>query len=125
MNLQRSATGQRGATLTEVLVAMLLFSLGVVGLLRALASAVTDTGAVQYRSTAAAVADSQLGRMWVDRGNLASYAEEDAAVPELPSGTRTVTVNGNVVTVTITWQAPSATARSTHEVVATIAGPGS
>jgi hypothetical protein len=44
----------------------------------------------------------------------------DEAVPELPGGTRTVEVDGNVVTVTINWQLPGAPARK-HVVVATLA----
>lgn len=112
---------ERGATLVEVLVAMLLFSVGVIGLLRSLGSAVQDTGAIQYRATAAALADNHLGRMWVDRNNLATYVVANAAVPELPNGSRTVTLAGNVVTVNISWQAPGALVASNHQVVATIA----
>jgi type IV pilus assembly protein PilV len=118
---QGHAAAQRGATLIEVLVAMLLFSIGVIGLVRSLGTAVQDTGAVQYRATAAALADSELGRMWVDRGNLPGYAVVNQAVPELPNGLRTVTVAGNVVTILITWQAPGAPGASNHQVFATIA----
>lgn len=117
---QRAPLGQRGSTLIEVLVSVMLFSVGVIGLLRALGTAVQDTGAIQYRSTAATLADGLVGRMWVDRANLASYADDDVAVPELPNGLRTVTVAGNVVTVDITWQAPGAANASSHQVVATI-----
>jgi type IV pilus assembly protein PilV len=113
---------QHGATLVEVLVSVLLFSVGVIGLVRALGTAVQDTGAVQYRATAASLADSLIGRMWVDRGNLPAFAADDENVPELPNGLRDVTVNGNVVTVRYSWQAPGAATPSNHEVVATIAG---
>jgi type IV pilus assembly protein PilV len=108
--------GQQGATMVEVLVAALLFSIGVIGLLRVLGSAVTDTGAVQYRATAAVLADSALGQMWVG----ASSDSLSVPVPELPGGQRTVTVDDNRVTVKITWQAPSASAESSYEVVGTI-----
>lgn len=113
---------QRGSTMVEVLVSVLLFSVGVIGLLRVLGTAVQDSGALQYRSTAATLADSLIGRMWVDRANLANYAGAAVAVPELPNGTRTVTVNGNVVTVQINWQAPGAATASNHQVSATIVG---
>jgi type IV pilus assembly protein PilV len=113
---------QRGTTMVEVLVSVLLFSLGIVALLRVLGTAVQDTGSLQYRATAATLADSYIGRMWVDRGNLPSYAGTNVAVPELPNGKRTVTVAGNVVTVQISWQAPGATTASNHQVSATIVG---
>jgi type IV pilus assembly protein PilV len=108
--------------MVEVLVSVMLFSLGIVALLRVLGTAVQDTGALQYRSTAATLADSLIGRMWVDRNNLGTYAETDVAVPELPNGKRTVTVAGNIVNVDISWQAPGAAGASTHHITATIAG---
>lgn len=116
------AASQRGSALVEAVVAVLLLSIGIIGLMHALGTAVQDTGAIQYRATAATVADSLIGRMWVDRSNLAAYVVTDEAVAELPNGTRTVTVNGNVVTVQINWQAPDATTPSNHQVTATIVG---
>jgi type IV pilus assembly protein PilV len=118
----RRKAGQRGSTMVEVMVSVLLFSIGVVGLLRVLGTAVQDTGALEYRATAATLADTVIGQMWVDRNNLGAYVVTGATVPELPNGTRTVTVAGNVVTVQIGWQAPGATAPSTHQVSATIVG---
>ncbi len=100
---------------------MLLFSVGVIALLRVLGVSVRDAGDLEYRATAAAIADQTVGRMWVDRGNLGAYAETDAVLAGLPNGFRTVTVNGNVVTVTINWQPPGADAARTHSVSATLA----
>ena len=48
-----SQAGQRGSTLTEVMVSVVLFSVGVIGLMRVLGTAVQDTGSLQYRATAA------------------------------------------------------------------------
>ena len=104
----------------EVLISMLLFSIGVLGLVRVLAIAVRDAGEVEYRAIAATVADDTIGRMWVDRGNLAGYAVVDADVPQLPGGTQTVTVDGNVVNVTVNWLPPGAAAPRGHAVAATI-----
>jgi type IV pilus assembly protein PilV len=111
---------ERGSALIEVLVSVLLFSIGIVGLVRLLGTAIKDTGEIEYRAQAAALADQQIGRMWVDLTNLGGYEVADEAVPELPGGTRTVEVDGNVVTVTINWQLPGAPARN-HVVVATLA----
>jgi type IV pilus assembly protein PilV len=119
---QHGVASQRGSTLIEVMVSVVLFSVGVIGLMRVLGTAVQDTGALQYRSTAATLADTIIGRMWVDRTNLPAYATAGTAIPDLPNGNRIVAVAGNVVTVTITWQAPGAAQASSHQVTATIVG---
>lgn len=110
----------RGSTLVEVLVSVLLFAIGIAGLLRLLGTAVKDAGEIEYRSQAVAIADEQIGRIWSDLPNIAGYVEVATPVPELPAGTRTVAIVDNVVTVTIGWQMPGAAVRN-HVVVATLA----
>jgi type IV pilus assembly protein PilV len=108
----------------EVLVSVVLLSVSVLGLVRILGQSVKDSGELQYRAVASTVADQLIGRMWVDPNNLASYVSVDPVdVPELPGGTRTVTVAGNIVTVTVNWQAPGAPA-SQHQISATLARNG-
>lgn len=118
---RRPKRAQAGSALVEVLVSVVLFSMGVIALLRVLGTAVTESGEVEYRAVAATIADSTIGRMWVDRGNLADYVVTDAVVDELPGGTQTVAVDGNVVSVTISWQPPGAANPRTHAVSATLA----
>jgi type IV pilus assembly protein PilV len=113
-------SSMRGSTLVEVLVSVLLFAIGIAGLLRLLGTAVKDAGEIEFRSQAVAIADERIGRIWADLDNIGDYAEADVAVPELPNGTRTVAIAGNVVTVTVGWQLPGADARN-HVVVATLA----
>ena len=105
----------------EVLVSVVLLSVSILGLVRVLATSVQDSGELEYRSVAAALADETIGRMWVDRTNLAAYAVVDEALVQLPNGLRTITVNGNVVTVNVRWQAPSQPTQSNHQVSATLA----
>ncbi len=106
----------------EVLISMLLFLVGVLGLIRILGVAVRDAGEVQYRAVAATVADETIGRMWVDRANLDAYVVDEADVPQLPGGTLTVTRDDNVMNVTINWLPPGAVANRVHQVAATIVG---
>lgn len=117
---QRST--QRGSMMVEVLVSVVLLSVSVLGLVRVLAQSVKDSGELEYRSVASTLADEAIGRMWVmDPLGLAAYAAaQTGAMSDLPNGTRAVAINGNVVTVTITWQAPGATA-SQHQISATLA----
>ena len=96
---------QQGSTLIEVLVAMVLFSLGVLGLLRTLSFAVQNSGQAQYRLVAMNVASQRLAQVWADLPHYDSYAEIATAIPSLPNGTRTVSIDGAVITVTVAWQA--------------------
>jgi type IV pilus assembly protein PilV len=112
---------QRGSMMMEVMVSVLLLSVAVLGLVRVLGTTVRDSGDIEYRSVAAAVADESLARMWIDRSNLAAHVVTNEDVTQLPTGKRTITVAGNVVNVLITWQAPGDPVRR-HRVSATIAG---
>ena len=107
--------------MVEVLVSVLLFSIGIIGLLRVLEVSVKDAGEIQYRAAAATLADETLGQMWVDRANLGSYVVTDAPLSELPNGLETVAVDGNVVTITISWQAPGVPFSHSHTTSATVA----
>ncbi len=109
-----------GFALIEALVAVLLFAVGIIALLRVLGTAIKDAGDVQYRAVAATLADSTIGRMWVDRPNWNGYVVVDDPVPELPNGLQTVAVAGNVVTITIRWQPPGAADERVHTVAATL-----
>jgi len=111
---------QRGSALIEALIAVLLFAIGIIALLRVLGVAVKDAGDIEYRAVAATIADATIGRMWVDRTNLASYVVAGAAVADLPAGSQTVTVAGNVVNVTIQWQPPGVGQVHSHTVTATL-----
>jgi type IV pilus assembly protein PilV len=115
-------SAQRGSMMIEVLVSVVLLSVSVLGLVRVLAQSVKDSGELEYRSVAATMADETIGRMWVmDAAALGTYATaQTGTTSALPNGTRSVTVNGNVVTVTIGWQVPGSTA-SQYFISATLA----
>lgn len=106
MPVARPARLQAGATLIEALVAVLIFSIGilaVVGMQAFSVSAVTDA---KYRADASFLANQALGRLWGDPANLSVHAESDVDVPGLPQGKRTVEIDGDRAIVTIRWQLP-------------------
>jgi type IV pilus assembly protein PilV len=120
MRTRGARAAQQGSMMIEVLVSVLLLSVSVLGLVRVLGNSMQDSGELEYRSVAATVADETIGRMWVaDRANLEDLEVEAQAVPNLPNGMQSIDVEGNVVTVTVSWQAPDGPVRS-HQVVATI-----
>jgi len=75
----------RGFMLLEVLIALLIFSLGVLGLVGLQANATKESGQSQYRAQAVMLADELVGMMWAgdhSNGNiLATYgpASTDAS----------------------------------------------
>jgi len=114
-------THGRGIALIEVLVAMLVFALGVlalVGLQGAMVRAQTDA---KVRADAAYLASELIGKMWADTTNFTSFDDDgcagqlvckewqDKVALNLPGGEGKVAVvpgTGNV-TVTITWSVPN------------------
>jgi type IV pilus assembly protein PilV len=112
----------RGFVLIEALIALLIFSLAVLGLVGLQASMTRATSGAKYRADAAYLASDLVGLMWIDSRNLALYdAGECAGHPpcqhwmarvreRLPTGTGSAevsTTEPGQVTVKVTWQAPS------------------
>ena len=65
---------EHGMMLLEALLGILLFSVGILGLIGLQGVSIKNTTEARYRSEAAYLANQIVGRMWVDRANLASYA---------------------------------------------------
>lgn len=104
---------QRGVVLLEALVAVLLFSMGILALVGLQAAMMKNTEDAKLRSEASYIAQQWLGIMWADPTNLAAYIIPNNTDPRfnistlLPNGTRTVGVSGPTqVTVTINWRQP-------------------
>jgi type IV pilus assembly protein PilV len=60
---------QRGVLLLEVLIALLIFALGVLGLVGLQASAAKQSGQAKYRSDATLLANELIGQMWITSRN--------------------------------------------------------
>lgn len=99
--------GQRGVALLEALIAVLIFSMGMLALAGLQAAMVKNSSDAKYRAEATFIAQQRLGLMWVGT-SLADYLETNTPISDLlPNGTRTVTVSPErVVTVTVSWQLP-------------------
>lgn len=133
---------ERGVLLLEALIAILIFSLGVLGMIGLQTASVKQATAAEDRSTAALLANDLIGRMWAyDRSTLrtdfvsdgTAYAEwlksveasklpgiTDKTAPAVtftdgPSGATGVELS-SVVKIIIKWQAPNET--MTHEYTA-------
>lgn len=71
---QQAIYRQRGSTLLEALVAIFIFSVGVLGLIGLQAVSIKNSIDAKYRADAAFLANQIIGQMWVDRANIDNYA---------------------------------------------------
>lgn len=130
---------QSGVVLLEGLIAILIFSLGVLAIVGMQAMAVKQVTDAQYRSEAGMLVNELLGTMWVSNrqpsvlqnnfntgrpGYEAWKARVASVLPGVAANPPSVDVSAvGVVTVTIRWRAPnepaSATAHS-HVAIAQI-----
>jgi type IV pilus assembly protein PilV len=134
-------THQNGFVLLEALVAILIFSVGVLALVGIQALAAKQSTDAKYRTEAALLANKLIGTMWVDNrttatlkakyqtcstSSCAGYAawlnEVRNALPGVVANSMTaptvVISNTGVVTVTVYWRTPSQEANERHSYVA-------
>lgn len=99
---------QSGVALLEALIAITIFSVGILGIAGLQAAMVKGTTESKNRADASMIAQKRIAQMWADPANLDEYLETNTAIPELPSGKRTTTQGATPgqMTVNITWQTP-------------------
>lgn len=130
-------TPQQGFTLLESLIAMLIFSIGVLSIVGLAGTSVRNTAAAKYRTDASLQADQIIGKMWMgskSNGNLiANYSSPSgaqyllwkntvsAALPVPATSPPTIAIDtNNAVTITIYWQAPGDASVHNYTTVARI-----
>lgn len=105
--------GQDGIMLLEAMIAVFIFSIGLLGLMGLQAVAISETSGAKYRSDASYIADQTIGDF--SATNMQAIVDSDTAIPELlPNGRIIVTTsgtaaNGFTVTVQVTWLPPGET----------------
>jgi type IV pilus assembly protein PilV len=104
---------QQGVAILEVLIGLVIFSMGLLALAGLQAAMIKNTSDNKFRADATYVAQEGFGRMWTDPTNLAAYQclDESSLCADvsnlLPSGRRTITVgNRGLVIINVTWQLP-------------------
>ena len=126
---RRPRKSQEGVMLIEALVAILIFTIGVIAVMGMQAVSIEQVSQAKYRTDASYLANQITGKMWTDLPNLANYAAVgyvgrapwDAVVAStLPAGSAVIVVNGTLVTVTINWQQPNETVQRKYVAVANI-----
>lgn len=111
MTQQKTSTRtftQRGVVLLEAMIAIVLFSIGVLAVVGLQAAMIKNTSGAKSRIDASYIAQQRIGLMWSDPANLANYVEVNTPISGVPNGMRTTALSGVQVTVTVNWQEPGA-----------------
>jgi type IV pilus assembly protein PilV len=122
----RNRRQQAGVMLIEALIAILLFSLGILGLIGLQARATQLSVDAEDRNRASLLANDVASIMWLKKSVTLTTAElegwqarvADRAVTGLPNGEGDVDpVSGttNAADITITWRAPSRSSEETEQ----------
>jgi len=124
-------SAQRGVALIEAMVAILLFSIGVLAVAGLQASMLRNAGDAKYRADAAYIAQQRLALLWANPGTvLPTDLGVDTPVPELPNGKLTITRDVAIVSptvggqfrVVVTWQPPGDPQVHNYTVLGALAG---
>jgi len=111
----------RGAILLDGLIAILIFSIGILSVVALQALGIRHSSNSQYRIAAALYADRLIAQMWASAGNPAALAHfasggdafaawQSMLAADLPGSDThppAVVVNGAKVTITVSWRLPS------------------
>lgn len=101
---------QQGVMLLEVLIALLIFSMGILALVGLQAAMVSNTTNAKYRADASYIAQQKIGEMWADSDNAQAYAVTTDVSAQLPNGEVVITnLAGDEYEVQVKWRAPGET----------------
>lgn len=139
---------QTGYMLLEALVSMVVFSVGILGLVAMQATSIQSNSAARYRADASVLANELFARMWADDRTPASLqaryqtggagyttwlADVQARLPGVTSTANVPTVTADIVpgfnppgtsktlvTINISWQLPGETASHSYKATSEI-----
>lgn len=107
------AHNQGGVVILEALIAILIFSASLLGLIGIQASAIGLSIDAKNRADAAFLADQIISQMWADRTNLASFAHHPGGAVCAPTGAASANTKVHNGTVAGSW---------THQVAQSLPG---
>jgi type IV pilus assembly protein PilV len=122
----------RGFTLIEILIVLLLFSVGLLGLVGLQARAMQVSVGGEDSTRAALLANELASAMWMNNTTSLPAADittwqtrlADPTANGLPNGAGTVSVDSDgLATITVTWRAPQEPATATHQYVTQVVVP--
>lgn len=118
----------KGSVLLEAMIGILIFSFGIMGLSLFQALTIVNNTENALRAEASTYVSEIIGSMWAKPNSLPSFAVTDQDIPRseirLPEAKKTIALNGNVATITLTWKRPNDNQRAKLVVIATITPNG-
>ncbi len=137
---------QEGVALLEAMVAIFIFSIGILAVIGMQASSIRNSSEAKHRAQASFLANQLIGQIWADQANISTYASRaggcagtgttstnadavawlNTVASTLPGATAArqgiqVDTSTNEVTVTVCWEtAPGATSYHNHVVTTRI-----
>jgi type IV pilus assembly protein PilV len=120
-----------GVSLIEVLIVIVLFSFGLLGMVGLQARAVQVSVSAEDSNRAALLANEMASAMWMTgnvnlpAGDVTAWRTRVAATTGagLPNGDGSVVVTGPVARITVTWRAPDEPATASHRYVTEVVLP--
>lgn len=101
---------QSGSVLIEAMVAVTLFSMGVLALVGLQSAMIKNSSDNRYRAEAQMIAQTHIANMMAYGGDAANYiakVDKDKIKSQLPNGTLTFSaLTNSMVTVSVGWQLP-------------------
>lgn len=101
---------QKGSVLIEAMVALVIFSMGVLALVGLQSAMIKNSSDNRYRAQAQLIAQTHIANMMAYGGDAANYINQidrSQISTQLPNGTLTFSALTNtMVTVTVGWQVP-------------------
>lgn len=126
MNRQKifpAKSAQQGVVLVEAMVAILIFSMGVLAIVGLQAAMIKNTADSKFRADAGYIAQQRIGLMWSGPDNLPADGSNTVSDISdlLPGGSLAITRAGVQFTVAVTWQQPGEVQHN-FTTIASIAG---
>jgi type IV pilus assembly protein PilV len=111
-NFLPAKSSQNGAVLLEALIAILIFSMGILALVGLQGAMLQNTTDSKFRADASYLAQQRIGRIWADPANASSYVISNSSLaPALPNGLLTISEpNPGQFRVVVGWTSPDETA---------------
>ena len=110
MQVITNRSRQDGVVLLEVLIAVLIFSIGILALVGVQAVMISNSSDAKYRSEASFITQKRIAEIWADPTNLAAFDEPAPGLDlsaVLPKGRRTtVQIAPGEFMVSVTWEPP-------------------
>lgn len=110
------AKGQSGLMMIEVLISILIFSIGILGIVALQTKAMQFSGDAQNRNIASNLANDLVAQMWLSNSSDPSNAALASKITtwktrvsdsQLPNANGNVEKNGDITNITITYKPPT------------------